>query len=253
MTVQFNSQVFDEFLQNEGFILHEEPDMDYLRNLVNDKNVSKSDKGLIKAYIKDGVTPVPVTYSKKETSGAYCPDKTFQAFSKEINWELNRRAENMCIDIVNSSYTIIYEIARLNNVDFPAIHEYIEDQEGVIRKCLRTGYNFNEGKTYFFNLLYHPEREFLPRIVAELQQAHTLFRHPSHPEFSLTKIVDIYSSFIMQRVYEYLVKNGFMRESYCSLKRGAIYFKPLKPVTSEVMENIEEYVKETTQLNIKFH
>jgi hypothetical protein len=261
--IEFNDAVFNAFVNGpEKFIRYEEHDMDNLIKLSKKLNLSKSDKDLLKHAIKksetveeiNGLKALPYEYEK--ISGRYSPKYGLFGLSKFIKDDLYRHDEYKSLDIINRNFLIIYGIAKLNNIDFPAVTEFVKNYR---HQCNIHKYYFGNSeesvKKGFANLVYHPvhkenETEFICSLVNDLQNVQKVFKHPVHQNFTFMQIIEVYSTYIIQQAYNYLVENEIIKEEHCVLGNNVIYFKPLKAFNKET---IEAYINGHTKICIKLH
>uniref|UniRef100_A0A914PVI0 Uncharacterized protein n=1 Tax=Panagrolaimus davidi TaxID=227884 RepID=A0A914PVI0_9BILA len=256
---------FNVFLNGpETFTLFEIHDISFLSTFLNDESVNINDKRTIKKFIKEATkfnsnnntaAIIPIYYSKTKNSGQYSAKLTLQHLLKPVKDKIYNFGEYANLDIVNKGFTIIYEVSKLNDIELPAIKEFIENRERIFAENQKCWNNSNSMKHNFCYLIPNPihfdgESAFVAKFIDELIFVHKAFQHPNFPEFTVSKIIEIYTTLIMMKIVNFLVLNGIIFPKFFSLNGDAIYFQPLKAFK---IKDIENYIFEQTNLNIKLH
>uniref|UniRef100_A0A914Q780 Uncharacterized protein n=1 Tax=Panagrolaimus davidi TaxID=227884 RepID=A0A914Q780_9BILA len=187
---------FDVFFNGpETFTLFEIHDISFLSNLVNDENINKNDNRLLKRFINEATklnsnnaktAVIPIQYSKTKNSGQYSTKLTLQNLTKPIKDKIYDFGEYANLDISNKGFTIIYEVAKNNGIQLPAIQELIENRERVFAENKNCWNNSFSTKDNFCFLIQNPihfvgESCFISKLIDELIFIGKLFLHPDFP------------------------------------------------------------------------
>uniref|UniRef100_A0AC35FFT7 Uncharacterized protein n=1 Tax=Panagrolaimus sp. PS1159 TaxID=55785 RepID=A0AC35FFT7_9BILA len=259
--IRFDDTIINFFVNGPtDFTRYEEHDIAYLTTLLNDPNVSESDIKILAFAIKkaDEITDMSengmkaLPYQYYPDSGRYAAKLPLFGLSKNLKddvYFLHDGYKNL--DIVNRNFTIFDGIAQLNDVKLPTIKKFVDNYKDYYG-ILVNYFNKESVKSELADLVYHPkhkegEKEFIKDLVDDLQKVHEIFKHPT---FTVMQVVEVYSTFIIHSVYEYLVKKEIIKNEHCVLGNNIILFRPLKSFDKE---DIERYVSGKTKFNVKFH
>ena len=267
--IQHVAKFFDAYANGpETFTLFEEHDLDYLASLLKHESstINRGDKRRIRKVIKRsgadpdgtnlGTQSIQTLYHKPKNSGQYHGIESLQDLKSSLRNRIYAHDGYVTMDISNRGFTIIHAIAGLNGVPLPFVTEYVENRAQINAEHLKLFKDLKTVKYQFCYAISNPvhdaesETEFLKNLKDELIYVNEIIRHPDYPEFTIGKIIEIYSSFIMNLIYDYLVSNGICQAGHYSLNGDAIAFKPLK---SFKISEIEQHILDETKIVIKLH
>uniref|UniRef100_A0AC35FTY9 Uncharacterized protein n=1 Tax=Panagrolaimus sp. PS1159 TaxID=55785 RepID=A0AC35FTY9_9BILA len=264
-TIIHQDKHFSVFLNGpETFTLFEIHDISFLSNLINDENINKNDKRIIKRFINEATklnsnnaktAVIPIEYSKTKNSGQYSTKLTLQNLSKPIKDKIYDFGEYANLDIANKGFTVIYEVAKINGIELPIIKELIENRDKIYaenEKCWNNSFTTKYNFCYLIPNPIHFEGEsvFISKLIDELIFVGKIFQHSNYPEFTTSKIIEIYTTLIMMKIVDFLVSKGIIFPKCYSLNGDSISFQPLK---SFEIKDIEKYIFQETSLNINLH
>uniref|UniRef100_A0AC34FY90 Uncharacterized protein n=1 Tax=Panagrolaimus sp. ES5 TaxID=591445 RepID=A0AC34FY90_9BILA len=258
-----NDEFFLDFIESpRKFTLYEVHDIKFLEELLNDQSLSikPSDRNKIINYIKNAKKQIyglrrkaiPFEYCKREHSGKYFPKNSFQFMEKSLKTKIYIHDGYISLDIVNRGYSIINELAKMNNLFFPNINQLVTNREEVYREHDDYWY---DSKCGFLDLILNSsyrdrQPKFVKNVIDEINYVKKVFRHPQYPHFSLSNIIEIYTGKILEAIAEYLVFNGITINKFYSLNGDEILFQPQKPFR---IDDIEDFIFVRTGMNIKLH
>uniref|UniRef100_A0AC34FCL3 Uncharacterized protein n=1 Tax=Panagrolaimus sp. ES5 TaxID=591445 RepID=A0AC34FCL3_9BILA len=258
LRLTFNPIIIDAYVNGQDFARFEEHDIEHLKDLYQKNDVSKSDKKLIKKAIQKSETAengiLQYDYKKDTPYGKYSAASSLLGLSKILKNDVYVKYESLYI--VNVKYSIINAIAELYNRNLPRINDLFTNYVTHLNNYKTIWGSEKQAKHNFSRLVDSPEHKntddpFIQSLVNELQIVQKSFQTPSN--LNHKQIIGIYTTFIMDCVYQYLVQNEFIRDRHCSLGNNGIFFKPLKPFDKQTeIPKIENYVFERTNLNIHF-
>jgi hypothetical protein len=268
--IQHPSKYFRDFDRAPKILeLYEIHDVKFLKELLEeDENVKNNynAKKRIISYINATTTPfkglrkraVKITYFKYWKSGKYGTKNTLQYMDRSIKEKIYGHDGYVSLDIVNRGYSIIHEIAECHGINLPAIKYFVQNREQVYQDHFAYWTHLKEisdVKCIFLQFIeaftdYGCGTPFCKDIIDELIYADEIFRHPKYPHLNLEKIIEVYSTFIMKLIVEFLVTNEIMEENYYSLNGDEIFFQPLK--SFDILD-VEDYIYRHTGFNIRLH
>uniref|UniRef100_A0AC34F2J0 Uncharacterized protein n=1 Tax=Panagrolaimus sp. ES5 TaxID=591445 RepID=A0AC34F2J0_9BILA len=245
-------------------VAYETHDIQNLIKLLKDEKVCQNlhAKQRLITYInrvrRDRNNEVEIVYYKNRKMGKFIAKDNLQYIDRTIKEKIYKVDGYVSLDITNRGYTIINEVAKYHGIDLPAINYFVQNREQVFQDHLALWPHLSEiydVKCLFLQMIdsfydYDMGSSLMQDMNYELLYVNCIFFHPKYSYLNLHAIIEIYSSYIMNLIVDYLVINEVMKEDFYSLNGDEIFFQPLKPFE---VSDIENYIFQDTGFNIKLH
>ena len=273
LTIELQQTIFNNLKLNEC------PNWLKVKKLITSKLINDNEKTLLKkAYKKSKNNILFVEYSNKKKFGRVFSAVGSSNYSRKIRHTIYDKYVD--IDIINCAYSILVSICKSNGMKCKYLKKYVNDRENIL-KLLSEEYNTDREtvKKLFVSLINSgsfkgwtiehningTETKFINKIINEISLISDVILN-NNPKLIkiaekanktnikgsvMSNYIQIYESLILENVYLYCVKNGYIINNNCSLAfDGILLLKEF--YKSSLINELEEEIKNKLGLSIQF-
>ena len=273
LTVSLKPTIFNNLKLNEC------PNVIKIKKLISSNFINDDEKKQLKKILKKVKNNIlEVEYKNKKGFGRVYNPYSSSSLSKKIRHTIYDTYVD--IDIVNCSFSILVSVCGKNNIKCKYLKQYVDDRENKINEL---SFHYNTKKEYIKELfiillnsgsfknwaLQHniisDETEFIKKIRKEIKKIteNIINNNPKLLKLAekedkqnlkgsvVSNFIHIYESQILETVYLYCIKNGYIINNECSLAFDGFLIKN-NNFKDELLKELEEEVKIKLGLSIKY-